>query len=148
MDIYQLKVRDLEESIKSLPKQGKIKIKFNGFSYVDIDDDFIHRVYPLIQDQAIAKPDYFDSKADNIGAHISIVYPDENILLPQSEEDKLISFAIEGLYVADLSDKQHYALKVSSPELIDLRSRYGLPEKLNLSGVWVDPHITVAVKFK
>lgn len=146
MDIYPLTLNDLEKCIKPLSKRGQIKIKPNGFSYLDIDDRFIHDVFPLIKEPNIRKPDYFGDKADNMGAHISIVYPEENIKLPNNEENKSISFEVQGLYIADVAQKRHYALRVNSPELIKLRLNYGLPEKLKLYGYWVYPHITIAVK--
>ncbi len=135
---------ELSKLIQGLPKMGKIKIIPGGFSYVDIDDNFIHQVYPLLDYPGAVKPDYFSEENNPIGAHISICYPEECIELDSSEENKLISFSIVGLFAADLADKRYIALKVEAADLLKIRRKYGLTNKLQLAGYLIDPHITVA----
>jgi hypothetical protein len=129
--------------INQLPHSGKIKILAGGFSYLDIDDRFIHAIYPLLNYPGIVKPDYFSDENSHMGAHISITYPEENVQLDSREENKQMTFTVEGLFTADLLNKRYFALKVNAPDLIHLRRQYGLGDNLQLKGYLLEPHITV-----
>lgn len=131
-------------AIQNLPQTGIVKTTANGFAYLDIDDRFIHRVYPLLDYPRLIKPDYFSDSSNYIGAHISIVYPEENVNILPREENKSIGFTITGLFMADILDKRYYAFKVHAPELLALRRSYRLSKKLQLKGYLLDPHITIA----
>lgn len=144
--IQPLEIYQLQQQVSELPNFGTVEILANGFAYLDIDDAFIHQIYPLVNNQQATKPDYFDEKAHFIGAHISITYPEEGIRIPATEVGKLIPFKIEGLFTANILAKKYYALKVNAPELLELRLKYGLSKRLLLHGFWVDLHITVAVQ--
>src|SRR6185312_15055711 len=118
----------------------------HGYSYLDIDDDYIHKIYPLIADKGAVKPDYFSKKTNFMGAHISITYPEENVNIPDHEAGKIINFETEKLFTAILLDKRYYALKIKAPDLLELRKKYSLTNKLKLKNYWVEPHITIAVQ--
>src|SRR3984957_5008356 len=90
----------LLEVVRNLPQVGKIKIAAGYFSYLNIDDNFIHSIYPLLDYPGIVKPDYFSAETGYIGAHISITYPEENTQLNQDEENKPITFSAVGLFSA------------------------------------------------
>ncbi|HJD63274.1 MAG TPA: hypothetical protein LFW14_07015 [Rickettsia endosymbiont of Degeeriella rufa] len=48
-----------------------------NYAYLKISDDFIHKLYPLIAEhENLQKPGYFSEQC-NIGAHITITYPNE-----------------------------------------------------------------------
>src|ERR1700722_17610094 len=47
-----------------------------GFVYIDLDDDSVHKLVALIEKKGFVEPPYFGN-ADLVGAHISVVYPDE-----------------------------------------------------------------------
>ena len=137
--------KKIQDIIDSLPKVGHVNITKDGFSCLDVDDQFIHRVQPLLDDTSTVKPNYFDEATHFIGAHISITYPEEGGILDNSELGQLIPFEINGLFSAELFGKKYYVLGVEAPDLIILRRRYGLSHKLQLEGHWVDLHMTVAV---
>lgn len=137
---------DIAVVINQLPHSGKIKILAGGFSYLDIDDRFIHAIFPLLNYPGIVKPDYFSDENNHMGAHISITYPEENVQLDIAEENKQMSFSVEGLFAADLVNKRYFALKVNAPDLIHLRRQYGLGDQLQLKGYLLEPHITVGIQ--
>jgi hypothetical protein len=134
---------DVAAVINQLPHSGKITILAGGFSYLDIDDRFIHAIYPLLNYPGIVKRDYFSDENSHMGAHISITYPEENVQLDSREENKQMTFTVEGLFTADLLNKRYFALKVNAPDLIHLRRQYGLGDNLQLKGYLLEPHITV-----
>lgn len=134
----------LSAVLRDLPSTGVVKLIANGFAYLDIDDRYIHNIYPLLDYPHLVKPDYFSESANYMGAHISIVYPEEKIRIPSSEENKTINFTVTGLFIADILNKRYYALKVNAPGLLDLRRNYQLADKLQLRDHLLDLHITVA----
>ncbi len=146
----KLKIQQFEMSsatrqvIENLPQEGRIKISANCFSYLDIDDNFIYQVYPLLDYPGVMKPDYFCASNNYIGAHISITYPEENTQLDPIESDKSITFEVAGLYYADLADTRYFVLKVDAPALIKIRKKYGLGDKMQLKDYTIEPHITIA----
>lgn len=145
--IHQLEMTSaIHQVIDNLPCEGNIKIAVNGFSYLDINDDFIHQIYPLLGYLEAMKPDYFTTENNYIGAHISIIYPEENTQLDANEANKRIEFEIVGLFCADLADTRYFAFKVNAPELIRIRQKYGLSDKMQLKGCMIESHITIATK--
>lgn len=139
-----LHIPNVNEAIRTLTRHGILKTTDQGLVYLDIDDDYIHLVYPLIQKEMdwVEKPDYFGTGL--IGAHISVIYPEEKISLnPQVLQQKHF-FNTAGLFAAKLGSKKYYVLRIKSPTLIDLRLQNGLPEKLWFKEQFVDLHITVA----
>ena len=138
----------LEAHLKSslnLPHVGKLKTTLLGLTYLSVDNNYVHRVFALINDKELTKPDYF--QPSGVGAHISVIYPEEKIKIPSSELNQDYLFEIIGLFSATLADKFYYVLKVDAPTLVSLRKRYGLSEKLRIKNHLVDMHITVGVKY-
>lgn len=149
MNYLQLdKVNNIEwESlIEKLPKQGTVHVKNNNYCYLNIDDRYIHNAFDFLPAIELKKPDYFDETTQFMGAHISIIYPEENVTVFSDEIGKIVDFEVDGLFSARLLNKTYYVFKVISPHLLELRKRYGLNEKLLLKGHLVDFHITVGVK--
>lgn len=136
---------DVGPVIQSLPTQGQIKLKNNNYCYLDIDDDYIHNVSSLLTVANIKKPHYFDANTDFMGAHISVIYPEEGILVNKSDVGITCDFKVVGLFSAMLLSKQYYVLGVVSADLQKIRQSYQLAEKLLWKGHLVDLHITVAV---
>ena len=128
---------------RNLPNIGVIK-NYNDFVYLAIDDGYIHSLFPLLNDKEVEKPDYFSI---GIGTHISVIYPDE-MKNPQIELDRQIDFQIVELLKAETIDAIYYVLRVSSPELIQIRKMNNLGEKLNLNGYIIDLHTTIGKKSK
>lgn len=146
IELSPLEVKGLDSIIENLPKMGEVKYNDDsGFAYLDVDDNYIHYIYPLLKNSLLIKPDYFSEKTNFIGAHISFIYPEEGVNITPSEENKLVTFEIEGLFLAELLNKKYYVLKINSPKLLELRYKYGLSTKLKLYNHLVDLHITIAV---
>lgn len=144
--LWPVTCHGLAEQLSALSKKGQVKINSDQYVYLDIDDDYIHRAMRAINDDSIRLPSYFDDQTDHIGAHISIIYPEEGIRPDDSEAGLELTFDIGSMFYAELEGKGYYALGVNCPEIILLRDRHALPDMLCLHGYEVPPHITVAIK--
>lgn len=147
----------IEYAKKKLPLTGTLKCHdLTSYCYLDIDDDFILKLFPFIQElnqnEKIQMPNYFSSEKNNIGAHISIVYQDEpnadkikNDIQNQKIPDT-ISFNILELIKAPTINKILFALTISSPDIERLRTHYDLSSYLNYKGLFLVPfHISIAL---
>jgi hypothetical protein len=128
-----------------LPCKGLLLQNFqNRYVYLKVSDDFIHKLFPLLQENDKQIPSYFSS-SDHIGAHISVIYPEESYPVPILPEiNNNYGFEIGSLFKAQLGEKTYLGLTVKSPELDQLRLRYGLSTQLNFRGYLVPFHITIA----
>jgi len=57
---------------KNLPHHGTLK-NSKGFVYVDLDDEYVHKLITFIQQDGFQEPPYFGDAA-LIGAHITVIY--------------------------------------------------------------------------
>lgn len=137
--ITQIKNEKLIEAAKLLPSHGNIKLSPGKLLYLDIDDRFIHDLHPLIDQQNVKKPDYFSM---GIGAHISIIYPNEENQL-SFIENQSFEFKIGHFFKARTYFSTYFVLTVFSPELIKIRYAHDLEKRLNLNGFIVPMHITI-----
>lgn len=136
---------ELIKVAKTLKNEGVV-LQNENYTYLKISDDFIHKLYPLIvEHEYLQKPDYFSEKCD-IGAHITITYSNEQIVINDLDINVIHSFEIEELAKTQIENKQYYVLKVSSLSLISLRKKYQLTPQLNFKGYNVGLHITIATK--
>lgn len=126
-----------------LPHKGKLLISEDNLTYLDIDDNFVHQLFPLIKNPQVKKPNYFGGKL--AGAHVSIIYADENVCVNEKEVGIEHSFTIKEFVAAEIGPKTYYVLLVKSPSLLALRCKYHLPDMLNFKGYSIDFHITVGV---
>ncbi|MGI4753470.1 MAG: hypothetical protein ACRYE8_07125 [Janthinobacterium lividum] len=132
---------ELIKVAKSLKNEG-IVLQNENYAYLKTSDDFIHKLYPLIAEhEDLQKPNYFSEQC-NIGAHITITYPNEEIVINDQDISIIHFFEIEELAKTQIENKQYYVLKISSPSLISLRKKYQLPPQLNFKGYKVGLHIT------
>jgi len=146
LQLYSLISKKLMAQVKDLPHQGVIRANDQHYLYADIDDRFIHNTFPWLAVDNAVKPDYFTEATSFIGAHISLIYPEEGVVLNQQWLGLSLTFQIEGLFYADIADKRYYTLKVDSTELENIRAQHGLGRKLLLKGYKVPPHITIACR--
>jgi hypothetical protein len=123
----------------TLPKQGTLQISSDLLIYLDIDDRYIHALYPLIENAGVEKPAYFES---GIGSHISIIYPNENVF-PSLEIGKTYHFDINQFIIAETEDRFYFALTVTAPDLLQLRYDQQLDTLLNLKGYQIPLHTTI-----
>lgn len=135
--------KSLMAAASLLPTSGILKKSYDAqYVYLEVDDRFIYTLCPLIeQEESVEEPDYFSI---GIGAHISVIYPNE-ILDPvfDFDLDKIFQFKIENFFRAESNEAVYFALTVSSPELMRIRETNQLGKKLNLNGFMLDMHITI-----
>lgn len=131
----------------NLPNFGTLK-NANGFVYVDVDDSYVYELIQFIEKSGFQKPPYFGD-ADLVGAHITVIYPNEmqEYSLEQiSEAGATIYFQpVECKLVTNPNSKeidQAYFIVVDSPQLEQIREKYGLPNREYKF------HITIGVKPK
>lgn len=136
---------------QKLPAHGVYQFDANSsYCYLKIDDDYIYKLFPLLQEKNLQIPNYFSEK-NNTGAHITIVYPNEfgSHCIKQDIQDKKISgqaiFTVTGLIKATVANKTFFALTISSCDLEQIRKEYDLPSLLHYKGIHVPFHITIAV---
>jgi hypothetical protein len=130
-----------------LPHQGMLK-NSDGFIYVDIDDDYIHKLISFIEKDGFEEPPYFDGEG-LVGAHITVIYPNDMKKYHVGEIKELgqtIRFTPKKCQVMHPPGWREmdevYFIVVDAPELDRIRQKYGLPQKK------YDYHITIGVKKK
>lgn len=141
-----LDLPDLVKTANQLKMTGHLAVSPNNLTYLDIQDEFIHQLFPLLNNPTTHKPAYF---GENLaGAHVTVIYPEENRTINKSELGKEHHFKLKGVYAADLPWKTYFVIMVKCPSLLQIRSNYGLPNQLNFKNHWIDFHITVGYKDK
>lgn len=134
----------IEKAFHLTPK-GVLSIHKNALTYLDIDDAYIHTLFPLLEESSVLeKPDYFGK--ENIGAHVSIIYPEETLLPENNEIGTEHFFQVKGLVTTFLEGKLYYVLEVDAPSLLALRKKYGLPNQPCFKRHLVNFHITIATR--
>lgn len=143
MIVKKLLIPEIISEASQLASVGKLAVSDN-LIYLDIDDRYIHRLFPLLQNQQIKKPDYFCK--ESIGAHISVIYPGENQAINKEDLDLEHNFIIKDIVRVQLGLKTYFALLVEAPTLLQLRRSYGLADDLVYKGHSIGFHITIGVK--
>lgn len=135
----------LMKAAKNLKKQG-VLLQDNNFAYLRIDNSFIHNLFPLIPDsETWQKLDYLCER-DASGAHITLTYPDDEMILKDCDVNILHSFEITELIKTRVDIREYYVLMISSPSLSFLRKKYNLSQILNFKGYNIGLHITLATR--
>ena len=137
-------LKNLMTAAKDLTHVGTLAVTSENFTYLDIDDEYIHRLFPLLKSRypQIEKAKYF-GHPKLVGAHISVIYPEEKIIIEPIELGKKYNFQTTEMVTADLGPKRYYALAITAPTLVALRKKHGLNEMLNLKGYFINLHITI-----
>ncbi len=134
------------EQVLQFEQKGILKQKDNGYLYVDVSNDYIKYALPLIEAAGkLVPPSHYTSKK-GIGAHISVMYENEQIINEIWEIKELgqeFNFTVKELRTVKLNNNQKmkklWLIAVEAPELERLRESYGLSPKLKGH----DFHITV-----
>lgn len=119
---------------------GKLKNQ-DGFIYLDVPNAIITPFRTLLPDTAHPR-ETVDSDITYVGAHISVMFPDEleNVKIKELGDD--FSYRIKGLETVEPEGKDAvYFVTVDSPELEKLREKYNLSKRIKDH----DFHITVGV---
>ena len=139
--IKHLTAPRLINAAAQLPLQGKLSISTNNLVYLDIENDYIHHLYPLLGLPQVVLPNYFNQ--DGIGAHISVIYPEELHSVSIQELGNTYQFSVKELVSAQFEHKTYYVLLVKSAALLQLRQCYHFTDYLNFKGYKIDLHITI-----
>lgn len=142
--IEKLNQPEILHEAASLPMCGKLAVSSNNLVYLDINDEFIHRLFPLLKDKQVMKPAYFAK--GSAGAHITVIYPEENTRMNKKDLDSPHSFVIKDLANAEIGMKTYSVILVESDSLLQLRKKYHLPDLLCFKGYSIGFHITIGVK--
>ena len=127
------------EKIATIPASGVLKQKANGFVYLDVSNDFVTEIIPLLEHPGELQK--IPTAKRSVGAHISIFDESEDV---QPEElDKTFDFVVQEIrsFVMHTRDglKKLWVISVNAPELEQLRMNYGRSPKLKNH----DFHITL-----
>ncbi len=132
-----------------LPHEGILKQTQDGFLYVEIPDEYIFQLIPLISKGSICPPPYF--KKGQVGAHITVAMSSEIENVKASNIPylgKKVSFSVLHLERVILENSsmgsEAYLLRIESPQILEIRKGLGLPPKINN----YDFHITIGVGCK
>jgi hypothetical protein len=143
LPIIPLERPELLRVAATLKPTGQLAESFGGLAYLNIDDAYIHELFPLLKASQAQEPDYFGK--GSIGAHITAIYPEENVIINKEDIGQEHAFKIIGVSESEIGSKKYYVLQVESSSLLALRRRYHLPDKLQFSKQLVDFHITIGV---
>jgi hypothetical protein len=128
---------------QTLRNDGFLVKNPNNYVYLKIDDAFILDLFPLLTPTNVQIPDYFGD--DKMGAHISLIYPQEYKFIHEDDLHQEYRFEVQSLVQTKLGQKTYYALLVTSPQLLQVRQKYGLGDLLDFKGFRISFHITLAV---
>lgn len=146
LKITPLNIPQILKAALELPNVGYLEVSEN-YTYLNINNNYIHKLYLLliqnIHNKEIKKPNYFNKYS--MGAHITVIYPEEKIVVHSEEIGQKHNFKITGIFSAIVNSKRYYALQIKSPTLLQLRRKYNLADKLNFKNHGIDFHITFGV---
>lgn len=142
--ITNLNAPAIISSASHLKRKGQLGRSKNNLVYLDIDDAYIHKLFPLLQDQKIKTPDYFGE--GSAGAHVTVIYPEEGKEINKEDLNQEHHFLIQDLVAAKIDKKTYYVLLIESPSLLIVRKKYALPDLLCFKGYSIGFHITIGVK--
>lgn len=124
------------------PLEGRLVTKSDGFTYIKVDDEYIHKLFPMLglEKDGFKEPPYF-RRPEAPGAHISVINVNENVV--PKEIGEIFHFNLKQItLVQPTRDATYVVLQVEAPELESLREKYGLSPNLNGH----DFHITLGKK--
>lgn len=142
--ITKLNAPAIINAASHLKQKGQLANSKNNLVYLDIDDAYIHQLFPLLQDHQIKMPDYFGE--ESAGAHITAIYPEEGKRINKDDLGIEHDFSIKAAVIAEIGKKNYYVLLAESPSLLQLRRKYNLPDLLCFKGYSIGFHITIGVR--
>lgn len=143
-NVTLLKLPTLIDTARLLSLKGNTQLTENNLFCLNIDDAYVHQLFPLLKDERVIKPNYFGEKS--VGAHITIIYPEENKNINAHDLQQEHRFLIKDIVTAEIGQKIYFVLLVESPTLLRLRKKYHLPDLLSFKGYSIGFHITIGVK--
>src|SRR5204863_9356889 len=80
---------------RGLWEKGNTLITANHLFCLNVHDDYIHQVFPLLKNESVKKPNYFGQQS--IGAHITIIYPEESKTIDRNDLEQEHDFFVKDL---------------------------------------------------
>lgn len=119
----------VEYARKNLPLEGKLVTKSDGFSYLKVDNEYIHTLFPMLglADKGFHEPPFFRTHRSP-GAHITVFKADEHVF--PDETGQIFHFELKDIRIIQTSNGSYAILRVEAPELEKLREKYGIKSKL------------------
>ncbi len=133
---------------ENLEQSGTLEQNEEGFVYLKVDDDYINKLLPFIEEQGFVTPPYFGSP-ELCGAHITVISVKENEAfkvgrLRESELGRTIYFRIKECQIVNPPNwegvDEVYLITLEAPMLFKIRQRY-LPPRPKFPY-----HITIGIK--
>ncbi len=146
LEFIEIPNEQLLQVSQTIGNTGKLTCT-DQFVYLDISNEFIYQLFPLMQEDQANKPDYF-SEHKSSGAHISIVYPGELISFEQlSTAGERFEFEIQAFGKINFNHKTYFVLQVDCLSLTQIRNQLGLYSLPIYKGFAIPCyHITIATK--
>ena len=136
----------IEYATENLPLSGKLVTDERGFTYLDIENEYIYELLPFLETFGATTPPYFDAIYD-AGAHVSVILASEKhppINLEDIDDD--IPFTITGCYFVEPDNwpeiETIWFLTIDAPKLSEIRTQLSLSPKIQDH----EFHISFAVK--
>ena len=140
-----------QAQLKKVDLKGILKKTKDNFVYIDVPNDVINGLMPLLDYEDIEKPPYNLKSFNNVGAHISVIGMDEyndNDIGEIEELGEEFNFTFKDFKRTNPDGwdemKQVYFVVVDAPELKKLRKKYKLTELSHGHQF----HITIGVEKK
>ena len=139
------------KSDKKEPSFSAILKENDGFYYLDIPQPFITGLHKMLPDDVDETP-YKQKGYGGIGAHVSVIHEDEfgERGVEVEEVGQSFDFEIVGAKQTNPDGwdemKQVYFVEIESPQICDMRKKYGLPK--TYQGKGHNFHITFALEKK
>ncbi|MBX7067384.1 MAG: hypothetical protein K1X28_09145 [Parachlamydiales bacterium] len=144
-DFPKNKEKIMDEIFYSLDAVGTLKQDANGMVYVDVDNDFIYKLYPWIQEEGFELPtSLYGNNA--LGAHVTVIYKreaEDYQLGWIKEAGDQVYFKVTGCKIIPLNQAGYElgcVVTIQAPNLDKLRKKYGLPS------IKYDYHILIGMK--
>lgn len=142
----------LDYARNRLPLSGQLEYnEHEAYCYLKVHDDFIEKLFPLLGYKDAKVPEYFPPR-HVCGAHISLVYPEEDhaieiksYIIEKKLENKVFHFKIIKFVKVSMGRKIFFTLIISCPELEELRTLHGLSPTLTYQKFSVPLHITIGI---
>lgn len=142
---------EVDDVLTALPLLGCVQKIEPDYLFLKVDDNYIHRIQSLLSKHLggkIQKPNYFSTKKNHVGAHVSIIYPEETRHSDFSHSiGEEVTFSVENVFSIDIERKRYYALRIHSEKLLAIREQSQLPNPLCFKQIPIGFHITVGVKY-
>lgn len=114
------------------------------YSYLKINDEYIYELYNFLEGTSPAKT-RCSLAISLLGAHVTIAYPEENIVLNSHDVGIVHYFSVISFNYSEIGDKGYYVLIIASQTLSLLRLSYNLSAQPNYKGTLpIEFHITIA----